>query len=124
MSDSPPILVLESPIEREELARLVRATFGDFVKFVADIRLQRIGIGGGMHADAEARLLETGSAQVDLWGGNYWPGRGLDGCLEYTSLINIRPADDNRGMEIGSPAIRDAVRGLVLALVGRGEAIG
>ena len=33
-------------------------------------------VGGELHADAEALLLEQGSQQKDLWGANYYPGRG------------------------------------------------
>jgi len=57
-------------------------------------------VGGELHADAEQVLLESGSQQSDLWGANYWPGRGREGCVEYTAHINIRPAQGNRSMEI------------------------
>lgn len=66
-------------------------------------------------------LLEQGSRQSDLWGANYLPGRGEEGCIEYTSLINIRPAQDNRSMEVQDRGIRDRIRELTFRLVGRGE---
>ena len=78
-------------------------------------------VGGELHADAEQVLLESGSQQSDLWGANYWPGRGREGCVEYTALINIRPAQGNRSMEIQDPVIRERVRELTVALLGEGE---
>ena len=54
---------------------------------------------------------------------NYYPGRGRDGCIEYTSLINIRPAAGNRGMELQDPDLRQKVREITFALVGEGEAL-
>jgi hypothetical protein len=93
------------------------------VKFVADIRRAVMAVGGELHADAEAMLLESGAAQEDLWGGNYYPGRGTDHCVEYSALINIRPAQANPGMEIADPGIRRRVRELALQLIGRGEAL-
>ena len=80
------------------------------VKYVVDVERGIVAIGGEMHADAEAALLEAGSRQADLWGANYYPGRGRDGCIEYTSLINIRPGAGNRGMELLDPNIARAAR--------------
>ena len=116
------ILVLGRRIERAELARLARL-FGDMVKYVADVERGVIAIGGELHADAEQILLEHGSRPADLWGANYYPGQGREGCVEFTSLINIRPARGNPGMEIGDPAIRERIRAITFALVGEGEAL-
>ena len=74
-----------------------------------------------MQADAEALLLEDGSRPVDVWGGNYYPGRGEDRCLEYTSLINIRPSQGNASMEIEDEGLRARVRSIAFELIGRGE---
>lgn len=117
------ILVIQKPIGAQDLHRLVASPFGDMVKFVADVRERRIAIGGQMHADAEHVLLDAGSEQGDLWGGNYYPGRGSEACVEYTSFINIRPAQGNRGMELSDPALRARVLALVHELIGRGEAL-
>jgi hypothetical protein len=119
--DGPTILVVSEPIERQELARLVAAHFGDMVKIVADVRREIVAVGGELHADAEQALLEQGSRQADLWGANYYPGVGPERCLECTALINIRPSQGNPSMEIQDAETRDAVRSLVEQLVGRGE---
>lgn len=116
------ILVLERRIARADLARLVRL-FGDMVKYVVDVERGVIAIGGELHADAEQVLLEQGSRQADLWGANYYPGRGRDGCIEFTSLINIRPARGNAGMEVEDRAIRERIRALTSDLVGDGERV-
>ena len=117
------ILILDQRVPARELRRLVAAPFGDMVKFVADVERRIIAIGGQMHADREHRLLDEGSRQGDLWGGNYYPGRGPEGCIEYTSFINIRPAQENRGMEVEDADLRAAVRDLAFDLIGSGEAV-
>lgn len=114
------VLVLEQRIERADLARLL-GLFGDIIKYVADVERGVIAIGGELHADAEQVLLEQGSRPADLWGANYYPGRGREGCIEFTSLINIRPARGNRSMEVEDPAVRERIRALTFALVGAGE---
>ncbi len=80
----PDIVVVSSMLDHEELARLTAAFFEDMVKYVADVRRGVIAVGGELHADAKALLLEQGSQQNDLWGANYYPGRGENDCIEYT----------------------------------------
>jgi len=121
MDASPPdVVLLTRRIDSAELRRLAER-FEEMVKYVVDVERRLIAIGGEMHSDAEQVLLEEGSRQADLWGANYYPGRGRDGCIEYTSLINIRPASGNRGMELQDPALRQTVQEITFALVGEGE---
>jgi hypothetical protein len=117
----PDVVVAEEPIDPAVLGTLVRRHFEHMVKFVVDAQLGIAAVGGELHADEEAVLLERGSAQENLWGANYYPGRGPDACIEYTSLINIRPAQGNRSMEIESETMRARVREVAHALIGRGE---
>lgn len=115
------IVILEQPIEPAELARLVAAHFEDMVKYVVDVRRQILALGGEMHAEAEQRLLDAGSEQPDLWGANYYPGRGPVDCIEFTSLINISPRRGNRSMEIQDEALRQRIREITFRLIGRGD---
>jgi hypothetical protein len=117
------IVVLERRIDRMELARLVKMYFEDMVKYVADVTRGVIAVGGELHADAEQLLLEAGSRQTDLWGANYYPGRGRDDCIEFTALINIRPAQGNRSMEVQDASVRERIRMLTFALIGEGESL-
>jgi len=119
--EPPEVLLLEQRIEPAELARLVARHFRDMVKFVVDVERGVIAIGGELHADEEAVLLEAGSRQQDLWGANYYPGRGREHCLEYTALVNIRPAQGNRSMEVQDPDLRERIRVVAFALIGEGE---
>jgi hypothetical protein len=121
MPNLPPIVLTDRPLAPGELARLVREGFGDMVKVVADVRRGFVAVGGQLHPDGESLLLQDGSLQDDLWGANYYPGRGRVECVEFTALINIRPARGNAGMEIQDPSVRDRVRSLAHALLGAGE---
>ena len=122
MNEAPAIQVLTQRIATSELQRIVEAWFGDMAKYVVDIRLGHIAIGGDLHADAEQILIEAGSRQEDLWGANYYPGRGRDACIEFTSLINIRPAIGNSTMEIENESVKQQVRRITFDLIGEGEA--
>ncbi len=118
-----PIVVVSERIAPEELARLVELFFEDMVKYVVDVDRGLAAVGGELHADAEALLLEAGSEQRSLWGANYYPGLGEEECIEYTSLINIRPGQGNRSMEVEDPRVRARSRDLTFELLGRGEAL-
>jgi hypothetical protein len=122
MADSERDLVIAAEkLEPSEVARLVQLFFGDMVKYVVDVERRIAAVGGQLHADAEQLLLDAGSRQRDLWGANYYPGKGPDDCIEYTALVNIRPAQGNRSMLIADDAIRGRVREITFALIGRGE---
>jgi hypothetical protein len=107
-----PLLIPTERLKASDLEQFRNAPFDKMIKFVVDIRLRRIALGGEMHADAEEALLRAGSAQPDVWGGNIWPWEHPP-RVEYISLINIRPAADNRGMDI----LREDVRSDVAAVV-------
>ena len=114
------IVVVAERIEADELARLVRSQFGDMVKYVVDLRRGVAAVGGELHADGEQLLLADGSRQEDLWGANYYPAMGAE-AVEYTAMINIRPSQGNRSMEIMDPQIRQSVLELTRRLLGDGE---
>lgn len=115
------MVLLSDPIDPAVLRTLVERHFEDMVKFVVDVERGVAAVGGELHADEELLLLEHGSRQADLWGANYYPGRGAEDCLEYTSLINIRPSQDNRSMSIQDESVRSRVREVAYRLIGRGE---
>lgn len=124
IEDPPDIVLVDRKLDRSELARLVGAYFEDMVKYVVDVERRVAAVGGELHADAEKLLLEEGSRQADLWGANYYPGRGAEDCIEYTSLINIRPSQGNRSMLIEDSGIKERVREITFALIGEGEPLG
>ncbi len=80
-----------------------------FIKAAADIKREIVSIGCELHIDCAEELAENGSKINDLWGFNIYPDKKLD----FISLINIRPADNNRTMEIKSEEIRDRIKKIV-----------
>lgn len=114
-----PIAVLNTPTTLEELRRLAADQFGDFVKAVVDVGRSVMAIGGELHADEEAALLEEGAHQADLWGINLYPDRPAAGMIEFDSMINIRPSQRNRSRGIEDPAIRLQIQVIVERLVVR-----
>ncbi|HVH66740.1 MAG TPA: DUF5674 family protein [Gemmatimonadales bacterium] len=72
--------MLRRATTRAHLSALAEAQFGDMVKAVVDVERRVMAIGGELHADEEAALIEDRSAQDDLWGINLYPGEwGMHG---------------------------------------------
>ena len=115
------ILVVTKPLPPGELAKLLGAPFPDMVKFVVDVERRIVAVGGHLHADAEALLIDQGSRQAALWGGNYYPDLDEQECIEYESLINIRPGAGNPGLTVEDPVLRARIRDVIFGLVGRGR---
>jgi hypothetical protein len=111
------IRIVRSSISRADIATEADAGFGDMVKAVVDVRRGVMAIGGELHADEEAALLDDGSAQSDLWGINLYPGERGAEWVEFDSMINVRPGQGNRSRGVDDPAVRDAIRRVVSVLV-------
>jgi len=111
------ITILHQPIDETELRHHLGNPFPEMIKYVVDVAQGILALGGEMHADAEALLLDSGSHQEDLWGGNVYPDEEPDRRIEHTSLINIRPADGNRSIEVEEPTRRERIESIVHRLL-------
>jgi hypothetical protein len=78
-----------------------------------------MALGGELHADEEALLIENGSRQPDLWGINLYPDRPDPEPVEFDSMINLRPAQGNRSRGVDDPGRQEAIRRVVDALITR-----
>jgi len=88
---------------------------GTYIKLAVDIDREILAGGGTLHADCEAILLEDGSQQATIWGADWNPTAQQ---VTFESLINIRPRQNNRSMEILDPEIRKQVADITKRLLG------
>ena len=65
-------------------------------KGVVDIEKEVVAIDAELQADLEMLLLKNGSKQEQLWGIDLYPDENGEDFLEFDSLINIRPRQNNR----------------------------
>jgi hypothetical protein len=111
------IKIIKTAITRNDLREIAKLQFGDFVKAVVDVGRGIMTIGGELHADEEAVLLDEGSVQRDLWGINLYPDLPSDRWIEYDSMINVRPSQGNRSRNVEDPALRGRIVSIVTRLV-------
>jgi hypothetical protein len=107
------ILIVREPATPEQIAEM-REELGDLIKLAVDLERGILAGGGELHADCEQVLLKDGSKQQDVWGGDWFPDTRDVG---FESLINIRPGQDNRGLELQSLALREQFETLVRRLL-------
>jgi len=109
--------LINSKISKAELAEIAKERFGDMIKAVVDIELGIMVVGGELHADEEAMLLERGSKQENLWGINIYTDKQTDERIEFDSMINIRPRQNNRSRDVLDQAVREKITIVVNNLV-------
>ena len=108
---------VEEPISIQALRDAGEELFGDMVKAVVDVEKKVIAIGGELHADEEAFLLERNSRQEDLWGINLYTDRVLPEMVEFDSMINIRPRQNNPSRGVEDAALQERIMQIVRKLV-------
>jgi len=105
--------IIEEKISIEELSIMAEAIFGDMVKGVVDVEKGILCLDAELHADIESFLLEQGSKQENLWGINLYPEIEGDDFLEFDSLINIRPRQNNRSRGVEDIKIQQQIKEIV-----------
>lgn len=111
------IVIITSPITINELKKIAKQCFGDMVKAVVDIEKKVLAIGGDLHADEEALLLQNGSKQENLWGINLYPDLEMPDLVEFDSMINIRPRQNNRSRGVEDENIKQQILEIVKRLI-------
>jgi hypothetical protein len=106
--------IVES-ITLQELSEMAGNMYEPLVKGVVDVAGRILVLDAGLHSDEELFLLEQGSKQADLWGINLWPESfGSEDFIEFDSMINIRPLQNNRSRDVEDADIRQLIREIVL----------
>ena len=106
------LLLIHKPATTEQIAEMAK-DYDGYIKVVVDIARGVATGGGTMHVDGEQALLADGSQQQDLWGGGIdWETKEVD----YNSMINLRPRDENPSREILSEETRKKFDAIVRKL--------
>jgi len=108
------IEVINNKITEPELREIAKDFYGDMIKGVVDIEREILAMGGEYHMDANIVLINKGSKQQNVWGFNWYFDKKGKKRIEYVSLINIRPKQGNRVMEVQSISLRDKMKTIIL----------
>lgn len=109
--------IINTKITLVELEKIAQGMFGNMVKAVVDVEKKIMVVGGELHSDEEALLLENDSKQQNLLGINIYPEIKDENRIEFDSMINLRPSQGNRSRNIDDPVLRKQIIEIVNNLV-------
>ena len=109
--------IVDKVITLEELKKMAEGMFGNLVKAVVDVEKEVMVVGGELHSDEEKLLLENGSCQNNLWGINIYPERQKDDFVEFDSVINLRPSQNNYSRFVEDEKIRNKILKIIEKLI-------
>jgi len=107
------LTILKEPA-RPDQAQQMLDVFGTYIKLAVDVRREVVAGGAELHSDCEQALLADGSRQPDGWGADW----DISGEVRFESLINIRPGQGNRSIEVQSPELRQSIECIVRQVLG------
>ena len=107
--DGEMVHLLREPATKQQIEGMLEV-YGTYLKVAVDVERGTLAGGGKLHADCEAVLLDDGSTQADVWGADWVPESRE---VRFESLINMRPRQENRSVEILVPEIRAQVEEVV-----------
>ncbi|MFH1610935.1 MAG: DUF5674 family protein [Patescibacteria group bacterium] len=106
--------IIKDKIAIKELKKMSGSMFDNLVKAVVDVEKNIIAVDAPLHVDEEQLLLENGSEQKNLWGINLYPDFfGQEDFIEFDSMINLRPWQDNRSRGVEDQNIQKKIREIV-----------
>jgi hypothetical protein len=111
------IVTPENKISISELKEMAKKMFGNLVKAVVDVEKGIMAINGELHADEQVLLLEKGSKQQNIWGINLYPDKTGDDFIEFDSVTNIRPLQQNRSRGVENEETRRKISEIVNKLI-------
>jgi hypothetical protein len=112
--------IIKKNITTGELNEMSQKMFGNLVKSVVDISKGIMAVDAELHSDEEALLLENGSQQENLWGINIYPEFfGQGDFIEFDSMINLRPSQNNRSRGVDDPKIREKILSITSKLISK-----
>lgn len=107
------VLIIQNRASQEQIREMLEE-LETYIKLAVDVERNILAGGGEYHADCEEALLEDGSRQEDIWGADWYPEARM---VEFGALINIRPHQENRGMEIEDSKLRGKIEAIVRRLL-------
>ena len=107
--------IVDAKTDKAELLNTAETIFdGAMIKAVVDVKKKVIAVDAQLHADLEHLLLEHESNQADLWGINLWcDSEDLEDLIEFDSMINVRPRQNNRSRYVEDERIRTQITEVV-----------
>lgn len=115
------MIIVNNTISLEELKKwenCMSPNWENLVKVVVDIKNSLIAIWWYLHADEEELLLDEWSNQENLWWINLYIQKfNTEDFIEFDSMINIRPNQNNRSRWVEDIYIQNIIKSIINKLI-------
>ncbi len=101
--------VLDATISIIELKIMAENRSRNYVKAVVDIERDLMAIDAQLHSVLRMVLVEGGSGLENLWGINLYPDLTGDDFIEFKSMINVRPYQNNKSRGVKNDSTRKKI---------------
>lgn len=105
--------ILDNAIKQKDLSQSKFIFEGPMVKGAIDIKRELLAVDAELHSDLEKLLLDNGSTQDDVWGINLWYEEEGEDLVEFDSMVNIRPRQNNFTRDVENEAVRTQIKKVV-----------
>lgn len=110
--------IVKDKITYKELEVLAHEQYGNIIKAVVDVEQEIMGVGGELHVDIQSALIgEERSEGQDTWGINLYLEKAGDDFIEFDSMINLKPLQENKSRDVENSEVRMRIRDIVNKLV-------
>ena len=112
--------IVKDKIEISELKEMTKIMYENLVKAVVDIEKEIMAVDAEMHVDLMQLLIEKENSEPkSLWGINIHPDFSGEEFVEFDSMINLKPAFNNRSRGVENPELRDKIKKIVNTFVSK-----
>jgi hypothetical protein len=106
--------IVKDKISIQKLGEMAEKMFGNLVKAMVDIEKKIIAVDAPMHADLLELLIEKENSEPkNLWGINLYPEKTDEDFIEFDSIMNLKPALENKSRYVESEEIREKIKKIV-----------
>jgi len=110
--------IVKDKIEISELKEMAKKMHDNLVKAMVDVEKEIMAVDAGLHADLMEFLIEKENSEPkNIWGINIFPDKSGEDLIEFDSMMNIKPAFNNKTRGVDDENIRKIIIDIVNKLI-------
>ena len=110
--------IIKDKISIPELKEMAKKMHDNLVKAMVDVEKKIMAVDAGLHADLMEFLIETENSEPkNVWGINIFPDKTGEELIEFDSMMNIKPAFNNRTRGVDDADTREKITDIVNKLI-------
>lgn len=112
--------IVKDEISISELKEMAKKMHDNLVKAMVDVEKEIMAVDAGLHADLMEFLIEKENSEPkDVWGINIFPDKAGDDLIEFDSMMNVKPAFNNKTRGVDDENTRKKITDIVNKLIAK-----